>query len=145
MTQPEKTQPEKNPAAAEGTVEPATERLILVGGKRHGEVVEVPAGAPNWVDLLAAETFYRRPFAFARRDPSVTRVTYVAAYQADALVHEDIAQNQQLAQAWWQAIALTRLFEAVGREVPIRDVVQGPSPNGHGPQQHGPQQPGGQG
>jgi hypothetical protein len=114
--------------------QPATIRVLAVGGRRHGEEITIAAGQTSWVDLLSAETYYLRDFKYVRRDPTNPRsMSLRTGWKAEALMHQDIAADSQLAQQWWMALALERLFLAVGREVPVSEIVGGPppqSPNG---------------
>lgn len=113
---------------------PATRKLLAVGGRRHGEEIELPDGQLTWVDLISAETYYVREFKYVRRNPlNPMSMSLRTGYKAHALMHESIAADGQAAQQWWMGLALERLFVAVGWEVPISEIIpqQPPeSPNG---------------
>lgn len=113
---------------------PATWTLLAVGGRRHGEEITIGADARHWVDLISAETYYVRDFKYVRRDPTNPHsMSLRTGWKAYALMHEDIAADGPLAQQWWMALALERLFLAVGQEVPVSEIIGNPppqSPNG---------------
>jgi hypothetical protein len=117
-----------------GEKTPATRTLLAVGGRRHGEEIELRPGDTTWVDLMCAETYFVREFKYVRRDPVNPRsMSLRTGYKAQALMHESIAQDGQLAQQWWMGLALERMFRTVGWEVPISEIIgnQPPqSPNG---------------
>ena len=103
----------------------AHEELLLVGGKRHGEMVTIVAGAKSFVDLLSAQTYYRNGFDFVRPSPENPRSQLLRrGYHAEAMVHESIHADRQQANAWWQSLALQRLFEAHGVEVPVEEIIR---------------------
>jgi hypothetical protein len=114
--------------------------LLAVGGRRHGQEITVGADDKSWVDLLTAQTYYRNRFKYVRRDPAnPMSVSLRTAWVCDVLVHESIYQDQALAQQWWMALSLERLFAAFGRQVPLSEVmgnVPPESPNGRAGQ-HG--------
>lgn len=114
--------------------DPETMTVLCVGGRRHGESVTLPVGSTNWVDLMSAETYYPKEFKYVRRDPvNPMSLSLRTGYKAHALVHESIVQDGQLAQQWWMGLALERMFAAVGREVPIAEIMANrppESPNG---------------
>jgi hypothetical protein len=117
-----------------GAPAPVTDKLLAVGGKRHGDEIEISRDQRSWVDLMSAETYYVSEFKYVRRDPANPRsMSLRTGYKANALVHESIATDGQLSQQWWMGLALERLFAEVGREVPINEIIprQPPqSPNG---------------
>lgn len=117
-----------------GASVPATVKLLAVGGRRHGEEIEIAGGQTSWVDLLTAQTYYLNEFKYVRRDPAnPMSVSLRTGYKALALVHEGIYTDQQAAQQWWMGLALERLFVAVGREVPLSEIIPKTppdSPNG---------------
>jgi hypothetical protein len=122
------------PAEPETLTAPAPRTLLCVGGARHGETVDVDDDAQSWVDLPTAETYLIREFAYVRRDPrNPNSQTLMRGYRAYALVHEGMVANQVLYQAWWNSLALTRLFEAYGWQAPAAELLQVPNPNGKGP------------
>jgi hypothetical protein len=110
---------------------PAAEALLIVGGPRHGEQVTVPAGAPTWLDIITATTYYRRPFDWAANDPtSLDEPKPVAAYHAEALVHERIADNAAAYSSWWLGMAMNAWMDRYGEQVPLTRLM-GPRGNGH--------------
>lgn len=117
---------------------PERRTLVAVGGRRHGESIEIPAGATTWVDLLSAETYHVRDFKYVRRDPANPRsMSLRTGWRAFALMHEDIVADGQVAQQWWQALALERLFAAVGVEVPVSEIIPNQPPQSPNGRAHG--------
>jgi hypothetical protein len=109
--------------------------LICVGGRRHGELIEVEASAREWVDLLSAERYYPGRFPYVEKDPTAPRSLLRARGRVVmALVHEDIAEDRQSAQQAFHALALSKLYDALGaQDVPVDTIIpkNGPqSPNG---------------
>ena len=105
---------------------PTPERvtMLCLGGKRHGQQIEVAADAVSWVDLLSAETYYVSEFKFVAHDPVNPRSLELrTGYVCNALVHEDIAPDPTMANQWWQALALVRLFTDYGRQVPWQQII----------------------
>jgi hypothetical protein len=95
-------------------------RLLAVGGSRHNEEVTIAGDQTSWVDLLTAETYYRRAFTFVAQNAANPHSALLRkAYRTEALVHESIAQDRQLAHAWWQSLALLRLSQSHGQEIPL--------------------------
>jgi len=127
--------------------EAATVELLALGGRLHGQRIAVPAGAQSWVDLLSAETYFRRDgvFPYVQVDPRNPRsVSLRKGWLIDLMIHESINQEPQVAAVWWKSLAMARLYEEFGREVDPREIIQnlpggsGPdSPNGRAGQQHG--------
>jgi hypothetical protein len=112
--------------------------MLAVGGRRHGEEIELPEGQTTWVDLMSAETYYAREFKYVRRDPANPRsVSLRTGWKASALMHEDIAPDGALAQQWWMALALERLFLTVGREVPVAEIIGNMPPESPNGRAHG--------
>lgn len=102
---------------------PDTETLLLIGGRRHGETVELPAGTAAWVDLLTADTYRRRPFPYVQVDPQNPRsVALRRGFWLEALVHPDLYDDPGAARSWFTSLALARLYADVGREVPVADI-----------------------
>lgn len=98
--------------------------VMAVGGRRHGEMIEVQEGVPSWVDLMTAETYYAHRFHFVEQNPVNPRSAALRkGFTAEALVHESIARDVQAANGWWQALALSRLFREIGGEVPVTDII----------------------
>ena len=55
----------------------------------------------------------------------------------NVMVHESIYDDKNEAHAWFQSLALTRLYEQYGRAVPATEILPklgGPSANGGAPQ-----------
>lgn len=112
------------PTMPEQPAEPVT--MLAVGGPRHGEEITVPGGARSWVDIKSAETYYRNAFVWIAHSPVNPRSALLRkAYRAEALVHESIAGDMALANAWWQALGLRALFDRYGVEVPVAEVQAG--------------------
>lgn len=119
------------------TPEAATKvRLMLIGGTRHREVIEVEPTTSTYVDLMTATTYYVRPFSYIKRDPAQPKsLLRATGYRAMALVHESIQDDPQAAFQHWQDAALDLLFAEFGKEVPAVEIAKraaGQGSNGQG-------------
>lgn len=109
------------------------ERLLVIGGRLHGETVEVNPGATSWVDLLSAETYYRAGFPYIAADPQAPQsISRRKGYRMACLVHEDIHGDPNVARAFLQSLALLRVYAEHGTEVPWESIAhpQGARPAG---------------
>lgn len=113
----------------------AVVRRLAVGGLRHGEVIELPEDAKSWVDLLSAETYLLASYPYIERSPVNPRSrSLMKGFEITVLVHESIWNSPADAQAWFNSLALTRIYREFGREVPADQILKrfagGQSPNG---------------
>lgn len=106
------------------TPAPATETLLVIGGRLHGETREVPVGATSWTDLLSAEVYYRAGFPYIAADPQAPQsISRRKGYRMACLVHEDIHADPNVARAFLQSLALIRVYAEHGTEVPWESIA----------------------
>lgn len=94
-----------------------------MGGRRHGGTATVAPGTQSWVDLLTADTYLRRPFPYVQADPENPRSHLNRrGFWLEAFVHQSIAGDPVAARSWFSSLALARLYEQAGVEVPVADI-----------------------
>jgi hypothetical protein len=98
--------------------------VLLIGGKRHGDDVTMDDGQLTFVDIVNAETYYRRQLVRVFTHPVTGRP--VKALRQELLVHEHVP-NQQAVQILLGDLLALRWFEASGTELAIQEMPSAPN------------------
>jgi hypothetical protein len=105
-------------------------KVLILGGDRHGEWVDVFAGSSGWVNIRTGDTHRIASMKWAVTDPGPDGTPVVVErYDLKMAIHPRVAADQQslaIAQAAVQQLAMTEFMRQHAITLPAAETVPAP-------------------